>query len=153
MTSKQTINLIGMIALAFLYGVAIYLIPADMLGPTGAQNIADFMDVFHKYMLVVAGVSFGCALTWFAVGGWGIKPWTPARTWYLTWTLLLLVIVLTATVMCFEGPKGNTPDPVNFGVAPFYVLSGVLYFYLATVLFSPTHAMYLIWPAKLVRRW
>ena len=157
MTNKQLLNLIGILALAAVYALAIYfLIPDDVLGYTGKLNVHDqaaYIQSFRDYMSVVAGVAVLCSLTWFVLGGWGIKPWAPARTWYLSWFSLLLLILLTATVLCFVRLDGAAPGPVSPQVASFYFLGGVAYFYLASVFFSPTHAMYLIWPSRLIRRW
>ena len=154
MNKKSLIHVLA-IVLLFLLGAALvtFVLQPSALGPTGNQNVQEFWRLFQTNAYYELLVSFVCTLLWFALGEWVIRGWSPTSTWYVTWLVLLILIVASAIYLAYLGPRGDTAGPVNYTVLSYYLGFGVLWFYLSTVLFSPTNAKFAIWPAKLLRRW
>jgi hypothetical protein len=98
-----------------------------------------------QYALVMLGASLFCMLAWYAIGEWGIKPYAPVGVWLGTWFFLLVVVLITAAALTIVD-AANAEPALYFG-------GGLGAFYLASVLFSPAGAKYLIWPAKSIRTW
>ena len=109
----------------------------------------DMAEAMSGSSLAVVGVSLLCALAWYVLGEWGIRSWASLATWYSLWFLLLVVILVTAAVMQFVTSLA-LPD-TGMNVTMF--LGGAGFYYLATILFSPFHAKFLIWPSKHIRNW
>ena len=88
---------------------------------------------------------------WYVVGQWGFKPHsTTSSTWLLVW-LVGLVLVIGAGITAFW--LGPIPSQNPARLAGFYLLSGALFYYLATVLFSPVNVKYIVPGSKTFRRW
>ena len=154
MTNKSALSIVGILLLYALVALLIFEIPIDYLTSTGVAKPQKFIDLFQQNAYIVLGASFVGMLIWFVAGEWIIQPFAASRTWYLTWILLFTVVLATAVYMSFQGPlEPKSHDPVNYDAAAWYLGTGLLSFYLASVLFSPTSAQYVIWPAKHVRRW
>ena len=109
----------------------------------------DMTEALSTSSLTVLGVSLTCALMWYVLGEWGFRSWTSPGTWYSVWFLLVVVILVTAGVMGLVSSL-RLPD---MALTLTMFLGGVGFYYLATMLFSPFHNQFLIWPSKHVRSW
>lgn len=110
-------------------------------------------DELARWPLIMLAVSLGCALIWYALGEWVVRPTAPSGTWYATWAVLLAVIIGTAAWISFAETREALLHSDAESHPWLHFLGGAGYFYLASVLFSPTFAKFRIWPAKLIRSW
>lgn len=98
-------------------------------------------------LLMLAGSLVGIAL-WYVLGEWVIRPNASDTTWYGTWVALLALVILWA---CYVSYREMKDTPAN----SYYLLhfvGGIGAYYVASVLFSPPFAKFLIWPARFVRK-
>jgi len=102
-------------------------------------------EAWSALSLAVLGVSLLCAVVWYVIGEWIMRPSTSRASWYILWFILLLATLGTALAVVIFEP---VPD-LNL----VYFLGGAGAYYLATMLFSPFHAKYLIWPSIHIRTW
>jgi hypothetical protein len=163
MKNRVTIDLLIILVIYAVYFAIIYLITLpdvnlpSQLGVTpalsGGQQVAeqDFLDQFNWWAMLVMGVSLVCMLGWYVLVEWAIRPHrATSGTFALTWLILLVIVIATGIIAFMFGPQASENPYV---LALFYVLSGVVFFYLASVCCSPTNAKYLIPPARQIRRW
>ena len=110
-------------------------------------------DELARLPLEMLCISLGCTLLWYALGEWVIRPTAPSGTWYAVWFLLLAIIVGAAAYITFaEGREALVHSDAE--AHPWlHFVGGVGYYYVASVLFSPTFAKFRIWPARHVRKW
>jgi len=97
---------------------------------------------------MLAGSLLGMLL-WYVLGEWVIRPHASATTWYGTWFALLALILGWACFVFIMESQDTSANPNPW----LHFLGGAGFFYLASVLFSPLFAKYLIWPAVIVRKW
>lgn len=152
MNSKTAVNAIGMIAVYLIAAAVLFLLPPSALGPTGDQDQQLFLETFRHNALTLLGISFACAALWFVLAEWVISAWVEMRTRLIAWFAILLIVVGASIVMAYRGPKPGPSDPANHTVPTYYALGGIMTFYLASVLFSPSNAKFAVWPARHVRR-
>lgn len=137
------------VLLDFMLIFAVYVVYLAVTLIVSLTATGDMAEAMSGASLGVVGVSLLCALVWYVLGEWSIRSWASLATWYSLWFLLLLVIVAVAAVMQFVG-SWKLPD-TGMNVTMF--VGGAGFYYLATMLFSPFHAKFLIWPSKHIRNW
>lgn len=157
MRSRAVKDLILILVIYGIYSAAIYLLSVnsvlDSLGVASTrQDIANTLnDEFAMWSFIVMGVSLVCMLAWYVLGEWGIKAHRASSgTYWLTWLILLVIVLGVAFVAYFEGPQ---PDTNAYVLALFYFGGGFLFYYFASVFCSPINAKYLIPPSRQVRSW
>ncbi|HTD54674.1 MAG TPA: hypothetical protein VK670_04790 [Silvibacterium sp.] len=104
-------------------------------------------EAWGEQSLVVLFASLLCTVVWYGVGEWIMRPSTSKGSWYGFWFLLLVVVLGTALLIVILEPL---PD---VSVEAVFFVGGAGAYYLATMLFSPFHGKYLIWPSMHVRTW
>src|SRR5262245_26460650 len=116
-----------------------------------AVDAEQFLEDFKVWSQLVMGVSLVATFGWYVVGEWGPKPHTTrASTWLLIWFLGLVVALGGGFLGSWFGP---VPSENREVLAAFYVVSAALFFYLATLLFSPVNVKYVVPGSKWIRRW
>jgi hypothetical protein len=120
------------------------------------QALSNLLDTFQFYASIVLGVSLVCFFLWYLLGSVAIRATAPASTWIAVWFLFAVVILVSAGVVIYLSQQDLlqllVKDYEPGYTAGFYLLSGFLLYYVASVFFSPLHARYRIWPARHVRR-
>ena len=108
-----------------------------------ANLAGDMTEAWAQPSLVALAVPLLCAIVWYAIGEWIMRPSTSKASWYTLWILFLLVILGTAIAILILDPE---PD-----LTLVYFIGGAGAYYLATMLFSPFHGKFLIWPSTHIR--
>jgi hypothetical protein len=109
----------------------------------------EFQELFQQWAIGVGIIALVCALAWYVLGEWGPRSGMKAGGWLLTWVVLLLVVAVAVVGALFWGPPASENGWVLGG---FFAVTGLLFFYLATALFSPTNTKYVVPGSKLLRR-
>jgi hypothetical protein len=147
MKSRVLIDFAAILLIYGIYGVITVLVYGQdqFTGENGS-------DVAYLPLAMI-GISLFCALIWYAMGAWGIKPTAPPLQWIAVWVLLLAVVAISAaTITMMEGARMH--NDTNADSNPWlHFCGGMGFFYLATMLFSPTACKFFIWPSKLIRTW
>jgi len=155
---KRTIIDICLILVVYIvFGVCIYLavnfnLPLQLeVVPKDGVDDAVFLESFNYWSLVVMGISLLVVLCWYILGAWGPKAHsTPRGTWITIWLMGLVVTVATGVVALFFGPQASQKAYI---LGLYFIGGGALFYYLATMLFSPVNIKYAIKGSKLLRRW
>ena len=106
---------------------------------------------FFLWAQVVLGVSLILTVFWYGLGEWGLRAHRISDgTKLLIWVMLLALELVMVVVAVLQGPLADLNAHVPVLI---YLATGVLSFWLATVLFSPLDWKYVPPPAKLLRRW
>jgi hypothetical protein len=110
-------------------------------------------DIIDYFPWIVLGVSLLASLAWYVTGEWGIRPHASVGVWYTVWFVLLALVVVTAAVVAIYEPTYFQKDSDIDTYWWLHLAGGIGFYYLSSVLFSPSSAKYLIWPAKYIRTW
>ena len=157
MKNKDSLIDLGVIVVIYaIYWILIWLaVEYDLPGGLGIAGTAEYADgdkfraAFNLWAQVVMGVSGLLALAWYAVGEWGLRGHTTTpQTWLLIWFLMQVVVIVVSFLAFFLGPQASENALI---LDLFYVGSGTLFLYIASVFRSPTATKYLLWPARHVR--
>lgn len=156
--SKRTItDLMLIIALYAVYWACIYLavsynLPQQLeVMPQPGVDADAFLTDFNTWSLVVMGISLLAALGWYVLGAWGPKAHSTRHgTWTLIWFMGFALTVLAGFAAIWFGPQVSERIYI---LALFYLGGGILFYYLASMLFSPVNIKYEVLGSKLFRRW
>jgi hypothetical protein len=109
-------------------------------------------DDLNEWLLVVMGASLVCCLFWYALGEWGLKPYsTKHSTWVLLWVALLAVVLIAGSLAAWMGPQPSDNNG-SLILALLYFLGGAGFYYIATVFSSPVNTKFVVPGSKLLRR-
>jgi hypothetical protein len=157
MTKRTVTDLMLIIAVyavywTFIYLATVYNLPQQLqVTPQTGVEDADFLTSFNYWSLVVMGISLLAALGWYVLGAWGPKAHTTSRgTWTLIWFMGLALSLAAGFVAIWLGPQASEN---NYVLAVIYLVAAALFYYLATMLFSPVNIKYVVVGSKLFRRW
>jgi hypothetical protein len=139
------------------FGVCIYLavsfnLPQQLeVIPKDGMDDAVFLESFNYWSLVVMGISLLVALCWYILGAWGPKAHSTSRgVWVTIWLMGLVVTIVAGVVALFFGPQASEKAYI---LGLYFISGGALFYYLATMLFSPVNTKYVVIGAKLLRHW
>jgi len=156
MSKRAVVDLMLIVALYALYWFCIYLavsynLPQQLeVTPQPGVDEADFLASFNYWSQVVMGISLVTALGWYAIGAWGPKPHTTSHTtWTLIWLVGLAVNILAGFGAIWLGPQVS--DNLYI-LALYYLAGGTVFYYLSSMLFSPTNVKFEVVGAKVFRR-
>lgn len=140
---KQTlIDMFGIFVLYAIYaGVVVLLYDLD----------TTVFDDWPLWPLLVWCGSLGATMFWYLLGTFVIRPNSPPMTWHWVWLALILVVFVCASVATYMELTSSATTSAFYPELHFGGGLGV--FYLSSVLFSPLLGKYVIWPARLVRKW
>jgi len=137
--------LIDIAFMILIYGI--YFAAVDLIYTQEVVLGGEHPDYFPW---IVLGVSLMANLTWYVIGEWGVRPNASVAVFYTAWFVLLALIVTAAALAAVFEPL-TFLDVVSYPWLNF--VGGLGAYYLASVLFSPNSAKFLIWPSKIVRNW
>ena len=111
-----------------------------------------WMAGFQKWAFVCVGAAAAASFLWYVLAQWVFKinRWEDAgkrSIWILLLFLPIFVIILS--VIFVERAKSG----LRFEQYVFFLINGLLSYYLATLLFSPSAFKYTPAGAKYVRHW
>ncbi|HZI56698.1 MAG TPA: hypothetical protein VFF39_07970 [Verrucomicrobiae bacterium] len=157
MTKRTVADLMLIIAVYAVYWSCIYLATSynlpqqlQVVPPQGVEE-TDFLLNFNYWSLVVMGISLLSAFGWYVLGAWGPKAYSTALgTWILIWFMGLALALAAGFMAIWLGPQAGEKAYV---LAAFYLVAAALFYYLATMLFSPVNIKYVVPGSKLFRRW
>ena len=116
-------------------------------GTTGEQFRADF----NYWAQIIMGVSLFAVLAWYVLGEWGLRAHsTSSGTWTLIWLCLLAMVLIAAFAAVWMGPQASEN---GYALDLFYFGGGVIFFWLATMCFSPLGIKYVVVGSRIIRRW
>ena len=157
MTRRTITDLMLIIAVYAVYWSCIYLattynLPQQLqVTPQPGVEDADFLLNFNYWSLVVMGISLLAALGWYVLGAWGPKAHSTSHgTWILIWFMGLALALAAGFLAIWLGPQASDRAYI---LAAFYLVAASLFYYLATMLFSPVNIKYVVTGSKLFRRW
>ena len=157
MNKRIIADVILILALYGVYWMCIYLAVSydlpqqfEVTPPPGVEE-GDFLANFNYWSLVVMGISLLTALSWYVLGAWGPKAHvTRHGTWTLIWLMGLAVVIGSGFIALWFGPQVSEKMVV---LALFYFGGGIIFYYLASMLFSHVNVKYEVIGAKVFRRW
>ncbi|MGO4881284.1 MAG: hypothetical protein ACLP59_10720 [Bryobacteraceae bacterium] len=140
---------LGAVYFALIYLAAAYSLPEN-LGLT-PEHGDTFAGDFSYWSFIVAGFSVLAVLAWYVLGEWGprAQSWSSGK-WMALWLFFLAVVLVVGFVATFEGPQATD----NAFVLPlFYFGGGIIFYWFATMCFSPVGIKTAPPGARWVRRW
>lgn len=152
---KPIINLVGITFIAFVFFFALVeleenLIKSWVIPDTGITQ-QEWIDSFRTWALVGIVVAWFTSVIWYVLAQWGFKvnetkDTTARHIWFLLFLFPVVGVVISILL---------TPQTEEGAWVPkiFHLVNGILSYYLATVLFSPSAFKYTPPLAKLIRRW
>jgi hypothetical protein len=153
MKNRSTIDLFCIIGLGAVFWAMIYLATTYDLLETWVtpENGKTFGQEFSDWAMIVMGISFLAVLVWYVLGEWGPRAHTMSSgAWMALWVCLLALVLAAAFAAILLGPQATENSYV---LALFFIGGGVLFYWIATVCFSPVGVKTIPPLATLVRRW
>lgn len=157
MSKRVIADVMLILALYAVYWTCIYLAVSynlpQQLNVTIPQDVDEsaFLTNFNNWSLVVMGISLLAALGWYVLGAWGPKAHSTGHgTWVLIWFMGLALTIAAGFAALWFGPQVSENMYV---LVLFYMGGGVVFYYLASMLFSPANIKYEVLGSKLFRRW
>jgi len=111
------------------------------------------IDLSDPWPFIMLLCSLGGMLLWYILGEWVIRPNAAGKVWCGTWFILLALIVGCACYVWFMEEADKAFIDLAEGNWWLHFAGGAGAYYVSSVLFSPTFAKYLIWPARIIRKW
>lgn len=108
-----------------------------------------FLSDFQMWCFVSLGVSLFATIFWYVIGEWGPTPGASSSP-ILYWLLGLVLATVGGIVGIFYGPQPSSGIEL---LAAIYITSSILFYWVATMLFSPVNVKYVVPGSKLFRRW
>lgn len=119
--------------------------------PEGVK-IEQWMASFQKWAFICAGSAVVASLAWYllAHGVFKINRWedTGKRPAWL-FLFFLPIIAIVVSIICVERAESG----LRFEQWIFFLINGLIPYYFATLLFSPSSFKYTPVGAKYIRRW
>lgn len=153
---KNIINLVGMALVAFAFFLLLVFVEEnnilnELVVPQADVTLEEWLESFRRWGTVGIAASLAASLLWYAAGQFlfRVNDWRDAGKRHI-WSLLFLIPVAAAVagiVFTRQAQEGALIAYV------FYVVNGLLSYYLSTVLFSPSSFKYAPVGASKVRRW
>jgi hypothetical protein len=109
-----------------------------------------FGELYQTWLAVVGGVSLLCAFAWYTLGEWGPKAnRISSGTWLAIWFALFVAVALGGVAAILLGPQVSENSWV---LTVSYMLAGPVFYFLATMLFSPANTKYIVPASGFIRR-
>ena len=157
MKNRPVIDLLSIFALYVIYWTLIYLATEynlpDALGVTPVSNVTgqQFRDDFNYWSQIIMGVSLFAVLAWYVLGEWGPRAQrTSSGTWLLIWFCLLAFVLAASFAAVWMGPQASEN---GYALALYFFAGGIIFYWLATMCFSPIGIKTVAPGARIVRRW
>lgn len=152
---RHIINVVGILAIAILFYLLMSLAEVYVLNeqviPRADITIEEWLDDFKYWAAIGIGASLATSLLWYVLGQW----FFPVDNWAASqrrpvWGLLFIfpaAVAIVSTVVTGQPQEGWAYAPL------FYLLNGILAYYMQTVFFSPSSFKYTPLGASKLRRW
>ncbi len=142
MMKRVLTEVVGILFIYAIYAIAVVLFyDVDISAP----------ENWPIWPLVVWAGSFLAMAIWYVLASVVIAPQQPLRVWAGVWLLLLSLVIIGAAAATYVEDFYQTD---TFQPNPWlHFVGGVGAYYLASLLFSPLFAKYVVWPARFVRKW
>ena len=115
-------------------------------------NIEQWKASFQRWTLICVGAAGFASLLWYGLAQWGFKinRWEDAgkRSWWVFLFFLPIVAIILSVIFVERAESG-----LRFEQCVFFIINGLLSYYLATLLFSPASFKYTPAGAKYIRHW
>lgn len=123
----------------------------EMVIPPADVTLEEWLDSFRLWGSVGLGISLAAALGWYVLGQWWfmVDSWNNADKRPI-WGLLFLFPLAGAILACILTQRAQEGSVLAYA---FYFINGLLSYYLATALFSPSSFKYTPIGADKLRRW
>lgn len=108
-------------------------------------------DALPTWPIVMLCVSLGCMLVWYALGEWVVPLHSRKVVWWTIWILLLVVIAGVAVYVIFREARDVAASTDLVAHPWFLFLGSTGFYYLASVVRSPTFARGIFWPNSRLR--
>lgn len=154
---KYVVHFVGILIISVCFYLLANFVEKDLILerlviPPPGVKLPQWLDSFKFWANWGITVSLVAILLWYVIAQWGFKVnhWSASGKrviWSLFFILPVIVIILGFVL---------TQQAQEFGwiVYLFYIFNGVLSYYLATALFSPSSFKYTpLWADKLRRLW
>ncbi|MFL6335835.1 MAG: hypothetical protein ACJ754_21200 [Pyrinomonadaceae bacterium] len=122
----------------------------DKVIPPAAVTLEEWLENFNFWGTVGLGASLLAAVLWYVCGQWiKLDDWRSANKRPL-WAGLAVLAAVGIVIAILRTGRAQEGAALAYG---FYTLNGLLSYYLATVMFSPTSFKYTPYGATKIRRW
>ena len=107
---------------------------------------------FQRWAFVCVGAAGFASLLWYGIAQWvfEINRWEDGgkRSWWVFLFFLPIVAIILSVIFVERAESG-----LRFEQCVFFIINGLLSYYLATLLFSPASFKYTPAGAKYIRHW
>lgn len=143
--------IIGLFFFVFVY-LELWFLEANPPQLSNDVTMEQWISSFQRWAFICVGAAGFASLLWYGLAQWGFKihRWkdTGRRSiWILLFFLPILAIILS--VIFVERAQSG----LRFEQCFFFLINGLLSYYLATLLFSPASFKYTPAGAKYIRHW
>ncbi len=106
---------------------------------------------FESWARVCVAIAGAASLLWYGLAQWTFKIRNEGKgsEKRVVWGLLFLFPIVAGIVSCILVDRAEKMWIAYL----FFILNGLIPYYLATLLFSPASFKYIPWGAKQIRRW
>lgn len=115
-------------------------------------NIEQWKASFQRWAFVCVGTAGFASLLWYGLAQWTfkIKRWKDAgkRSWWIVLFFLPFLAIILSVIFVERAQSG-----LRLEQCIFFLINGLLSYYLATLLFSPSSFKFTPVGAKHVRHW
>lgn len=153
---KHLVNVVGVLVLAGAFYLLmnfaeVYVLNSGRVIPREDITIEEWIDEFRQWASLVIGAGTVTSLLWYGLGQWGfgVNDWRASNR-RPVWLLLALV---PAGAAILSMVVTRQPQEGWFYAPAFYLLNGLLCYYLQTALFSPSSFKYTPLGASRLRVW
>ncbi len=145
--------------IAFVTGLFFFLVYLELwfldLNPPQLKeglNIEQWKASFQKWAFVCVGAAGFASFLWYGLAQWGFKinRWKDAgkRSWWICLFFLPILAIILSVIFVERAQSG-----LRFEQLFFFLINGLLSYYLATMLCSPSSFKFTPVGAKYFRRW
>lgn len=115
-------------------------------------NMEEWKASFQRWAFICVGAAGFASLLWYGLAQWGFKinRWEDAgkRSRWIFLFLFPIVAIILGVIFVERAESG-----LRFEQCVFFIINGLLSYYLATLLFSPVSFKYTPAGAKYIRHW
>ena len=150
---KHAGHISGMLFVTILFFSFVYLeLWYFDMKPSEVDNVDQWRASFQKWAFICVGAAGFASLLWYGLAQWGFKinRWkdTGKRSWWILLFFLPILAIILSVIFVERSQSG-----LRFEQCFFFLINGLLSYYLATMLCSPSSFKYTPVGAKYFRHW
>lgn len=150
---KHAGHISGMLFVTILFFFFVYLeLWYFDMKPSEVDNVDQWRASFQRWAFVCVGAAGFASFLWYGLAQWGFKinRWEDAgkRLWWIFLFFLPILAIILSIIFVERAQSG-----LRFEQCFFFLINGLLSYYLATMLCSPSSFKFTPVGAKYFRHW